>query len=197
MKLEKGKISYNLKYNKVHHIKNISEDINNLSDSQNCFISKVFKYNNLQNENLPNLKKNIQNIFSNDDNRQKAIQYLLKIRNSRNSSPSTDFQKILSSASSHDDKSQKKEREKEIITNNNNYNNINQEIIKPIITSYDLSQKNFDIRPMNKVNRNDNKNKAIRISNLLNKFITEDDENLYNNNNFLNYNKVNLINNKS
>ena len=46
-------------------------------------------------ENLPNLKKNIQNIFSNDENKKKAIHYLMQVHKDENKSTSTNFNKML------------------------------------------------------------------------------------------------------
>ena len=46
-------------------------------------------------ENLPNLKINIQDIFSNDENKKKAMQYLMQIHKEENKSSSTNFNKML------------------------------------------------------------------------------------------------------
>ena len=81
------------------HIKMSSEDLNKSSNTRNYFISKllnksnskVLKTETIETENLGNFKTNIQNIFANDDKRKKAIQYVIKIRNQRNSSPQNDI----------------------------------------------------------------------------------------------------------
>ena len=135
MKLKKTneiKENKEIKYKKKFHNKNASEDLNILKNvDSNYFISKFLNNKNinagagganvnklkteiLKKENLPNLKTNIQNIFANDDKKQKAIQYLIRIRKERNSSPSTDFKKILESESAKDifiDKKKIKKRE--------------------------------------------------------------------------------------
>ena len=117
MKLTKSKEIKEFKYKKKYHNKNASEDLNILKNTDsNIFLSKFLNNKNininnninklkneiLKKENLPNLKTNIQNIFANDEKKQKAIQYLIKIRKERNSSPSTDIKKILSSESTKD-----------------------------------------------------------------------------------------------
>ena len=158
MKLTKTKETKQIKYKKILHNKNASEDLNNLTNTKNYFLSKLINSNtninkikasNAINEDLPNLKSNIQSIFSNDDKKQKAIQYLIKIRKDRNSSPSTDFRKILSDISCDNriTNNKKFKKEKEIIItpyNNNKYKYTQQMNNKPIITSFDLSQKSLD-----------------------------------------------------
>ena len=195
MKLTKGKVYNSLKFRKINHLKYVSEDFNNASNPNNFFISNLFKQNRiktLENENLPNLKTNIQNIFSNEDNKRKAIQYLIKLRKDRNS-PSTDFKKILS-ARQESESNIHKNKEINLYKFQNNANKKNKSIIKPIITSYDLSVNSFDFRPMNinKKKRNDNdKNNIAKISSILNNLISEDEDGDYNDisNNYNNGNK--------
>ena len=163
MKLTKAKEIKEFKYKKRFHNKNSSEDLNILKNTDsNFFISKFLNNKNintnklkneiLKNENLPNLKTNIQNIFANDEKKQKAIQYLIKIRKERNSSPSTDFKKILSSESSKDIyinkivKEKNKEKGIEITPYNIKKSKYIHYVNKPIIASYNLSQNNFYIK---------------------------------------------------
>ena len=88
MKLSKGGIHR-------QHVKMMSEDLNKSSNTKNYFISnllnksgsKGIKTETIEQENLGNFKLNIHNIFSNDDNKKKAIQYVTKVRNERNKSP--------------------------------------------------------------------------------------------------------------
>ena len=90
MKLSKGG-------NHRQHVKMMSEDLNKSSNTKNYFISnllnksgsKGIKTETIEQENLGNFKLNIHNIFSNDDNKKKAIQYVTKVRNERNKSPYT------------------------------------------------------------------------------------------------------------
>ena len=199
MKLTKGKIYNSLKFRKINHLKYSSEDFNNRSNHNNFFISNFLKQNKiktLENENLPNLKTNIQNIFSNEDNKRKAIQYLIKLRKDRNS-PSTDFKKILSSRQESESDIHKN-KEINLYKFQNNENKKNKTIIKPIFTSYDLSVNSFDFRPINlkKKKRNDtDKNNIVKISSILNNLISEDEDCDYNDisNNFNNANKYSLI----
>ena len=199
MKLTKGKIYNNLKFRKINHLKYASEDFNNPSNRNNFFISNFIKQNRiktLENENLPNFKTNIQNIFSNEDNKRKAIQYIIKIRKDRNS-PSTDFKKILSSRQESERDIHKK-KEISLYKFQNNANKKNKSIINPIITSYDLSVNSFDFRPINKnkKKRNDNdKNNITNITSIFNNLISEDEDCDYNDisNNFNNGNQYSFI----
>ena len=162
MKLTKVKEEKQFKYKKRFHNKNASEDLNILPNSKNFFLSKLInpsnnsnkiKANNTINEDLPNLKSNIQSIFANDDKKQRAIQYLIKIRKVRNSSPSTDFRKILSDISSDNiikNKENTKQKEITITPYNNNKYKLQQLDNKQIITSFDMSQKILDKRPNHK-----------------------------------------------
>jgi len=208
MKLTKGKVYNSLKFRKINHLKFASEDFNNASNHNNFFISNFLKYNTiktLENENLPNLKNNIQNIFSNEDNKRKAIQYLIKLRKDR-SSPSTDFKKILT-ARQESESNIHKNKKINLYKFQNNENKKNKSIIKPLITSYDLSVNSFDFRPINinKKKRNDNERHMVKITSIFNNLISEDEDCDYNNisNNFNNRNKYsffslnkNIANNK-
>ena len=161
MKLIRGNKIKDNKIQKVYHLKNTSEDINNynkISNNKNYLVSKFLnqsnkiKNENITTENLPNLKMNIQNIFSNDDNRKKAIQYLIKIRKDKSISPPMGYRRVLTS----EDNIKFKENKKDITIGpycNNNYNckyNYNQRVIKPNITSNNLSQRNIDINSKEK-----------------------------------------------
>ena len=194
MKLTKTKETKQIKYKKLLHNKNASEDLNCLTNTKNFFLSKLInsntninkiKTNNKINEDLPNLKSNIQSIFSNDDKKQRAIQYLIKLRKDRSSSPSTDFRKILSDISCDNkitnNKIFKKEKGIIITPYNNNRYKYTQEVNKPIITSFDLSQKSLD-------------KKHIKTNNI----IEEYNYNAINNNqNLCNFNSPLSINSKS
>ena len=189
MKLKKTneiKENKEIKYKKKFHNKNASEDLNILKNvDSNYFISKFLNNKNintgggganinkikneiLKKENLPNLKTNIQNIFANDDKKQKAIQYLIKIRKERNSSPSTDFKKILASESTRDIFVDKKEKDKEkgieITPYNIRKNRYIHHVNKPIITSYNLSQNNFYIKNKEKENSQSKKKEKQNIN---------------------------------
>ena len=87
------------KYTKIHNIKTSNMDKNDPSQSQNIYLNKILQQN-LGNDKLSqeptNLQKNyqkfqtsIQNIFSNEESRQKAKNYVLKIRNKKGSPLST------------------------------------------------------------------------------------------------------------
>ena len=198
----KGKMMKEYKFKKINHIKNASEDFNNSSNSQNFFISKFLNHNNtiknemLTEENLPNLKTNIQNIFSNEDTKQRALQYLIKIRKDRNSSPSTDFNKILTSETSREKRINKQEKGKEIkVSPFNNINEINNKNIKKqVINSYNLNQKKSEINPkvhhrINKtsINFNDYIFEELPV-NIINK------EKKYKYNNYIQLNNINYNN---
>ena len=190
MKLTKGKTKKDSKFHKIYHNKNASQEINNYSTSQNYFITKFINNNNikttneiLKKENLPNLKINIQNIFSNDDKKQRAIQYLMKIRKERNSSPSTDFKKILPSEYSKDKKILVK-NEKEISPYNSKDLKKNHHENKSYINSYIQSQKKFDINLSNDDELNIEIT-DIQNSGRINNFIFEEKD--LNQNNIYNY----------
>ena len=191
MKLIRGNKINDNKIQKVYHSKNPSEDMNNYNkifNNKNYFVSKFLnqsnkiKNENITTENLPNLKMNIQNIFSNDDNRKKAIQYLIKIRKDKSISPPISYRSVLTS----EDDIKFKENEKDISISryyNNNYNckyNYNQRVIRPVITSSNLSQRNIDINQKDKekiIERYINNNK--NFVNYNNNFFSNND---YNNN---------------
>ena len=156
MKLIKERENIQYKHRKIYR-KNSSEDFNNSYKSQDFFFSKFLQNksnnnsitkDNITSEDLPELKSNIQNIFANDDKKQRAIQYLLKIRKERNSSSSTDFKKILSSEVSKENIFAKKENENEVtitpyIINNYRYiPNVNEQNI----LTKNVNQKKNDIK---------------------------------------------------
>lgn len=80
---------------KIHQIKTSSMDRRNPMKAQNIYLNKVLQKNlgteklsqdptNLQ-KNYQNFESSIQNIFSNEESRQKAKNYVLKIRNKQGS----------------------------------------------------------------------------------------------------------------
>ena len=195
MKLKKGKIvkgdiKKELKLKNIYHKKLESEDINNISKFKTIIVSKFLNQNNninnkiLTTENLPNLKTNIQNIFSNDDMKQRAIQYLMKIRKERHSSTSTDFKKLLTS-DSKEKVLNKNENEKQKVPYKNKqlkHHKINK-INKSNITPINLYQKNININHLNKKFKNEKNYSQPKID-YYNNNIFEDNpkyNNIYNN----------------
>ena len=67
------------------HVKTASQDFGNPSINSNIYVTKLINLNkdkikseNLLNESLSNLKVNIQNIFSNEDSKEKVFRYLIQ-----------------------------------------------------------------------------------------------------------------------
>ena len=164
MKLKKGNILKEFKSQKIYHNKNASEDLNYYNkgkNMKNVFVSKFLNQSQnskikteIINDNLPCLTKNIQNIFSNEDQKEKAIQYLIKIRKDKYISPPNNSRRR--NYTSEDNKIDiAKER---CIKPYNLKNNINSHgIINTIITSYNLTDRSSDRRsPANKEQKIDN-----------------------------------------
>ena len=85
------------------NLENPTEKLNKSCTSKSYFISKLLnqsynkrlKKGTIEEENLGNVTKNIQNIFTNDDKKRKAIQYVINLRRDENSGPSSDLSKVL------------------------------------------------------------------------------------------------------
>ena len=167
MKVTDGKLSKRSALQKAH-LKTPSQDLNNSSSHSNFYVTKLITQNNIKNqslinENLPNLKINIQNIFSNEDKKEKIFQFLIKKNKDRNENMSKDSKKTLKTP---DIKQFKKLEKKRIRPYNNNTEN-------PIKTSYDLSKSCNDIRGMNNLSSS-NKNMEVRNSGVTQ--LIQDDE---------------------
>jgi hypothetical protein len=164
MKLKKGNILKEFKLQKIYHNKNASEDLNYYSEGKNMknvFVSKFLNQSQnskikteIINDNLPCLTKNIQNIFSNEDRKEKAIQYLIKIRKDKFISPPNNSRRRI--RTSEDNKiDNAKEHCKKPYNLKNNINS--QGLINTIITSYNLTDRSSDRRsPANKEQKIDN-----------------------------------------
>ena len=204
MKLKKGKegkdnIKKELKLQNIYHKKLESEDINNFSKFKNIIVSKFLNQNNninnhiLTSENLPNLKTNIQNIFSNDDKMQRAIQYLMKVRKERHSSSSTDFKKLLKSNSKEKvlNKNENEKQKDPYKIKQYKHHKINK-IIKPNIKPIKSAKNNSQpkVEHFNNYIFEDNP----KFNNTYNNYI----QNKYNNNYYMEMgNNSNITNNNS
>ena len=167
MKVTDGKLSKIPPFQKVH-LKTSSQDLNNSSSHSNFYVTKLITENNIKNqslinENLPNLKSNIQNIFSNEDQKEKIFQFLIKKNKDRNESMTKDSQKALRTP---EIKPFKKLEKKRIRPCNDKIENL-------IKTSYDLSKSCNDIRGMNNLSSS-NKNMEVRNSGVTQ--LIQDDE---------------------
>lgn len=173
---------------KPHHIKNASSDLSNAQAHPNFFLSKLISQNpkikneSLIKDSLPNLKVSIQNIFANDEKKEKAFQYLIKKSKDKSLNNSSDVKNILSNSVKNE---VKRFNPQKVISPYMD----KKFKAKPIITPYDISKSNLDIHPIKKENnekKEDIKNN-YRYSGS-DKFISEDeplDQNdIYKENNF-------------
>ena len=183
MKLTKGKKIFR---NQIlnHHLKNSSQDISN--PHRNIFISKLIKNNpgveneSLIKDSLPNIKKSIQNIFSSEDRKEKAFQYLIKKSKEKTINNTLDLKKSIDSyLNTPQNRNLRKNR---VIAPYNN-KKLNP---KTLINSYDISKSNIDIRP-SKMEKKDDVKSSYRYSGSV-KFISEDEplnqNDIYKENNF-------------
>ena len=188
MKLTKIKNPNEQQSPKSHHIKNASTDLSNAQAHPNFFLSKLISQNpkikneSLIKDSLPNIKMSIQNIFANDEKKEKAFQYLIKKSKDKSVNNSTDVKNVLSNSAKNEVKQFKPQKvispymDKKFKA-------------KPIITPYDISKSNLDIHPIKKENneKQDDIKNNYRYSGS-EKFISEDeplDQNdIYKENNF-------------
>ena len=204
MILEKGNkktIEKNNETPKVH-VKTASQDLSNSSNHSNIYITKLINQNNIKNEtlindSLPNLKKNIQNIFANEEKKEKAFRYLIR-KNKDYNTNSRDRKNIIKTPVI------KPYRKTEILSKRviSPYNNKNFYSFKPIVSNYDMTKSYASLREPNYIGNNDINNTIYRYSVNTQKYISEDDpfnqNDFYKENHFwLNDNNTytNLINN--
>ena len=204
MILEKGNkktIEKNNETPKVH-VKTASQDLSNSSNHSNIYITKLINQNNIKNEtlindSLPNLKKNIQNIFANEEKKEKAFRYLIR-KNKDYSTNSRDRKNIIKTPVI------KPYRKTEIQSKRviSPYNNKNFYSFKPIVSNYDMTKSYASLREPNYIGNNDINNTIYRYSVNTQKYISEDEpfnqNDFYKENHFwLNDNNTytNLINN--
>ena len=77
-----------------------NQDLKYSSSSSSFYVSKIMNQNKIKNqslinESLPNLKKNIQKIFSNEDEKEKIFQFLIKKNRDKSTNESKDVKKVL------------------------------------------------------------------------------------------------------
>ena len=186
------------------HVKTASQDLSNSSNHSNIYLTKLINQNKIKNEtlvndSLPNLKKNIQNIFANEEKREKAFRYLIQ-KNKDRSTNSRDTKKAIKTPEI------KPYRKIEMQTKRiiSPYNNKNFYSFKPIITNYDMTKSCVDIREPDYIGKNYINNTIYRYSVNTQKYISEDEP--FNQNDFYKRNQfwqndsntyTNLINNKN
>ena len=189
------------------HLKTTSQDSKNPSKDSNIYVSKLMNQNKNKNifinESLPNLKKNIQNIFANEESKEKAFQYLIKKNKDRSANVSQDYnKKTVNTPEMKPYNKIKESKEPTVISPYNTNNNS----IKENIKTYDSTRSCIDIRPLPyKVNQNYMNNKmAYRASLGSQQYIYENDplsqNNIYRGNNYYkNQNKTytNLLTNNN
>ena len=161
------------------HLKTTSQDFNNSSNSSNIYVSKLInqsknkiKSENLINDNLPNLKICIRNIFSNEDKKEKVFRYLIQKNKERSANTSKDLMHALQTP---EIKSfQKIELQTRRIISP--YNNKNYYSSKPIISTYDFNKSSAIIRQtdIREKNGNNMNNRGYRYS-VATQYIYEDE----------------------
>ena len=97
--MNERKIPKESEFQKSHTITS-SQDLKGSSSQSNFYVSKIMKQNKIKNESLineslPNLKKSIQNIFSNEDEKEKIFQFLIKKNKDRSTNVSKDVKNNL------------------------------------------------------------------------------------------------------
>ena len=179
------------------HIKTASQDLSNSSNNSNIYLTKLINENKIKNEtlindSLPNLKKNIQNIFANEEKKEKAFRYLIQ-KNKDRSTNSRDTKKSLKTPEIKPYRKMEMQA-KRIISP---YNNKIYCSFKPIVTNYDMTKSCADIREPNYIN-----NTIYRYSVNTQKYISEDEplnqNNFYKENQYWQNNNntyTNIINN--
>ena len=184
------------------HVKTASQDLSNSSNHSNIYVAKLINQNSIKNESLindslPNLKKNIQNIFANEEKKEKAFRYLIQ-KNKDRSTNSRDTKKAIKTPEI------KPYRKIEMQTKRiiSPYNNKNFYSFKPIVTNYDMTKSCADLREPNYIRQNYINNTIYRYSVNSQKYISEDEP--FNQNDFYKENQfwqndnntyTNIINN--
>ena len=146
-----------MKIGKHINLENPTEKLNKSCTSKSYFISKLLnqsynkrlKKGTIEEENLGNVTKNIQNIFTNDDKKRKAIHYVINLRRDENSGPSSDVSKVLINNKKIEENKINKNKNlsgKNIIAfndfnSNNNFENINR-VNKPYCIRVDKTNYN-------------------------------------------------------
>ena len=97
--MNERKIPKESEFQKSHTITS-SQDLKGSSSQSNFYVSKIMKQNKIKNESLineslPNLKKSIQNIFSNEDEKEKIFQFLIKKNKDRSANVSKEMKNNL------------------------------------------------------------------------------------------------------
>ena len=171
------------------HLKTTSQDYKNPSKDSNIYVSKLINQNKNKNafinESLPNLKKNIQNIFSNEDSKEKAFQYLIQKSKDRSANASKDYnRKTLKTLEMKPFIKIKESKEPKMISPyiTNNFS------LKQKVKTYDSTKSCNDLRPPIKGKKNYmNNNMTYRPSFVSRKYIYEDEplnqNNIYRENN--------------
>ena len=151
------------------HVKTASQDFGNPSINSNIYVTKLINQNknkikseNLINESLPNLKTNIQNIFSNEDSKEKVFRYLIQKNKDRNINTSKEVKRALQTPEIKPIKKIQIQT-KRIISP---YNNKNYYSINPIIKIYDSNKSCADLRQteIREKNENNMNNRGYRYS---------------------------------
>ena len=154
--------------NTKNHIKTTSQDLIKSPKGSNVYLTKLINQNknqiknqNLINDSLPNLKTNIQNIFANDEKKEKAFRYLIQKNKDRSANISKDLKKELRTPEIKPYK--RIQLQTKIIESP--YTNKNYYMFKPIITtSYDTTKSCIDLRKNDKNNKKDLKNIKYKYS---------------------------------
>ena len=162
------------------HIKTTSQDFKNPSKDSNIYVSKLINQNKNKNvfinESLPNLKNNIQNIFANEDSKEKVFQFLIKKNKDRSSNTSKDYSKKASLKTSDIKSLNKiiKDTQEPKIKNPYNSNNFS---LKHSIKTNDFTKSCNDLRPppYKKKQNYINNNMIYRSSMGSEKYIYEDE----------------------
>ena len=157
------------------HVKTSSQDLSNSSNHSNIYLTKLINQNKIKNESLindslPNLRKNIQNIFANEENKEKAFRYLIQKNKDLNTN-SRDTKKAIKTPEIRPYRKIEMQS-KRIISP---YNNKNIYSFKPIITNYDLTKSCADIREPNYIRKNYINNTIYRYSVNTQKYNSEDE----------------------
>ena len=157
------------------HIKTASQDLSNSSNHSNIYLTKLINQNILKNESLindslPNLKKNIQNIFANEEKKEKAFRYLIQ-KNKDCNKNSRDTKKAIKTPEI------KPYRKIEMQTKRiiSPYNNKNFYSFKPVVTNYNITKSFADLREPNYIRKNYINNTIYRYSVNTQKYISEDE----------------------
>ena len=177
MKLRKGKKINEPKIPKVRHLKTASQDFKNsmnLSHSNNIYLSKLITQNKIKNdslinESLPNLKKNIQSIFSNEDEKERVFSYLIQKNKKKSASNSKDLKRDLNTPIINPSKRIEMNTTKIISPYNNKffYN------LKP--GSYEATKSSIDIRAEYNPKKNITMNNGHRYSDVYKNFISDNE----------------------